>query len=485
MENIYNLSVEMIEAQPNDSIVLSLTNKFQELIEVNDKFSFTSSRHYFKNKKVKSIYADIDNLLLNRFGIYYKHLQGEYTAYAISTAPPANFNIIKPAADWYYEYVKNFFDKKNVKEEEIKVIDDLTFNNSDTNDRLYRWKEAVRNLDKTLDTSDVKIDLHKAKVSGLPKEYVLFLVADPYTLINVFELTPREITAILLHEVGHGFTHLEYSYRTVRTTSVLIDTLHDNISNKNKSFKSTLKLIYEESLNGDPKDIEDKSTAIAMLKVIDKYIGATIDLNSTNHSYSDSEQLADQFSGKFGLSKELGTSLIKFGKYKENLSPITVISSLLLNIIFITIMTIILTGGGLLIGIGGTVLYYSITTIMKFITSYITDSGTNEKHTYDNDKRRIIRARNELVRQIRNINMSKKEKSAILSNIDELTDIINSLPDPKDSIGFIDKLAISISTNAKRNIRLRETEEVIEDMMANSLYVSSLKLKQKIGENDG
>ena len=97
----------------------------------------------------------------------------------------------------------------------------------------------------------------------------------------------------------------------------MTDTILENISTKNRSPKEAIKIAYEratgEKINSkDLEGINPISTVIYLTEKFTRYI-----TGHNVHSYTDSEQLADQFAVRFGQGNYLASALAKFGKDVE------------------------------------------------------------------------------------------------------------------------------------------------------------------------
>ena len=473
--NPVDLSTEIIAEQPNDYAIPALAEQFEKVIALNSKFNFSSSLSYFRNKNVKKVMDRIDTLLLDRFGINFKHISGDGIGYAVYPAPPKNNSNINRTIENHYQEVEDYLEHAPGGNKEASDV--INYYKDETS-ILRNWHKSVKELEKTLNSKGVNIDLQKAKVSGLPKDYVVFAIFDPYSMITNAELTGRELVAVMLHEIGHAFTHLEYSYRTVRTTSVLIDSVRDSLVKKNKTFKETIKIAYEEALDGNPNDLNGKSTVTALIKLSDKYIKDSMYVNEAVHSGTDSEQLADQFSGKFGMGVELGTALKKMDVLGITVGDMV---AMFTPLILITTMYSILMAGsiasGLFLQLGIMAIFAINWLIQDAIESIMTTGGTRREDTYDSDKRRYQRIKNEMVRQIRNTKLDKKLASKMLDDITTLDKLINVAKDEYQSSSWSDKLYRIFSSSARHNVKMKEIEQMIEDLMENDLYTMSLKFK--------
>lgn len=470
------LSTEIIAVQPNDYVIPVITDIFQRIIDANTNYTPKDSRAFFTKKQFKNLYNELDKTIEDRFGVKVKSISAIGCGYAVMTNPPNNNNVLNKEFVNVYPEIARALDHDNTRDENIKSPDEINDHNEVVS--IYtNWKKSIDSLEDKLNSSSVVINLQKARITGLPKDYNIFLLSDPEVLINKGELTAKELTAVLMHEIGHLFTHIEYSYRTVENTSVLIDTMHENIVKKGKGYKESIALTYKEL--GGSEDLSKTNAVTATIKTLNRFNKNTMGMTDSNHSYTDSEQLADQFAGRFGLSAELASGLDKvINKAQLQVFSVEFMSRAFVFMAMIVIYGIIITSsvmGGFAM-LGGTIAYTIIATVfMSIISSLFTKGHSNDEETYDDSKRRYQRMRNEMVRQLRTMDLDKKLIKTLLDEIESIDKLINKTSSSKGSI--VDKMYRMLSSTAKTGVNLKEMEQLIEDLQENDLHIGSNKLK--------
>jgi len=472
------LSTEIIAVQPNDYAIPIITDIFQRIIDADRNYEPKDSRAFFTKKQFKNLYKELDKAIEDRFGFKVKHISAIGCGYAVMTNPPNNNNVLNREFINQYPEIATALEYDDTKAENIKNPEDINDYNDVVN--IYsNWKKSIDSLEDKLNSSGVVIDLQKARITGLPKEYYIFLLSDPKVLINKGELTAIELTAVLMHEIGHIFTHLEYSYRTVENTSVLIDTMHENIVKKGKGYKESITLTYKEL--GGKEDLSKVNTVTATIKTLNRYNKNSLSMDEGNHSYTDSEQLADQFAGRFGLSNDLASGLDKvMNKTQLKIYSMEFMSKAFVTMGILFIYGILITGtmlGGFLMISYVAIYVIAFTIAFKLTSSVFTMGHTNDEDTYDGNKRRYQRMRNELVRQLRTIDIDKKLVKTILGEIDSIDKVIGKTPDDSNSLNIVDKMFRMLSSTAQAGVNLKEMEQLIEDLQENDLHVGSNKLK--------
>jgi len=472
----FNLATEMIAQQQNDYVVKVIEDIFEKIISNTKEFGLDTAKKVFTNRKNKPLIIDLDNVLSKRFGINYTHTFSTGSGYAVWTIPPKNQNILNKNIVEMSEAVDEYTKGQN---DENTNTNSKNIHNADTQIKqiMYKWHKSMEALEKTMNTTGVRIDLEKAVIHGLPKEYEIFITCDLNIMINEIGLDAKELTAVLLHEIGHSFTHIEYSYRSMTNTSVLIDTINDSV-NKNKSYKETLVLIYEDVLDGKRGDLDGANDITATIKIVDEYLKTSVGMIPTPHGGTDSEQLADQFSGRFGLGPELISGLNKMNKRFPEQSDFMI--NLVISIITATFSFVIglLIAGGLSGGLFLALVSFTTVMVVGFLTSFfnsiLTNGGVNDAKTYDNSKQRLVRIKNEMIRRIRTENVDKKIKVAILHELDDVTAIIANTPDP--SLPVTDRLIRMVSSSSRRLANMKQIEQITENLMENDLHASALRI---------
>jgi hypothetical protein len=467
------LSVEMIDPQLNDYIVPLLESNIADIRKAFNEYGISSTKEFFNNKHCYPLISRLDTNIKKRFGLKTTHVSTNSSNYSIFTAPPKSFNVLNSDIVQYYDYIKEYFENKTTKPETTNDIK----HESQYESILNNWMTSVDKLEKILETKGVIVDLHKAVIHGLPDDYTLYMFGDFHYLINDLKLSDREIVAIIMHEIGHGFTHIEYSYRSVKNTAVLVDTLKDNILNKNKSHRDALIIAYETAFKDKLTPEESKNVISVSIAVMNKYIRNSAYMSESPHAYTDSEQVADQFAGRFGLSADLAVALSHItGSNGFGMDETTLILFIYSGMMMIyVIMSLGVIGIPIVIGtaIIGYFIGYMITTILN---AFIFKGDTSAAYTYDDNKRRMIRIKNELVRQLRISDLPKEDIGRFLSSIKTVEDLINLAPENKKKL--MDKIYIFFSKDAKLFQQTKYAEQLIEDLLENDLHVAAAKINQ-------
>jgi len=345
---------------------------------------------------------------------------------------------------------------------------------------------SVDALDKKLKSSDITVDLRKARVYGIPKNVVATVLFNPVDMVRKYSLTVEEMTAVYMHEVGHIFTYLEYSHRSMMQTTDFLDSLYHDL-NTNKSPLNAIKLSYKESSGSDKID-ESTGVASACVGIMSDYLtGSNFGGNTYNNK--DSERLADQFATRFGLGGSLVSALEKTPKnapdssreYGETTDAVLSVA------VFSVIMLFLLSNAIMLFGVGVGVLAAAGTavTVNGFITygiyniiSGISNAGVDTSYRYDSPKRRMGKVRREVIRQLRQEDITDLERDTLLQVIDSMTDTIDRSHDSDENIIY--RVVGIFFSYRDQQLSMRDIDNRVLDMLNNDVHVTAAKINRLV-----
>lgn len=359
----------------------------------------------------------------------------------------------------------------------------IFYNSNDGRDSLGDDFDDLRKdkIKDHLDTLIVKkgtIDLKKAKVSGMFSDNKFTLYINFGMLIQI-GLTDQEISAVILHELGHAFTCCEYSDRMSRNNQVL--------SNISKEFTGTKEpksaYIYKELKKLDPKvtkevadDLVEGKRLLVGYKLYNlmDFSPARSD-NDVGNAYSQTscEQLADQFAARFGYGKHLSTGLEKFHKDHTFAG---FISNRTARHIFLYMIEISQT-------LNFVIAIFALFTPLFVIAAYylaiigIIIFSFNKKHshwTYDDIKERYTRIRNELTGNLKDQELSNNEIKELLSKISIIDGVVENSFNHK---WFIHAIMDKVLSGNRKAITRSEQEQLLEKLVNNDLYIKAAEFK--------
>jgi len=458
--NDSTLSTEMIDEQKNDYIVQGMNQVYKSIID-NIRDSGISGNKIYTSRLIKPYLNQLEAMILKRFGFKVKYIYNQGSGMGVLPVLPKNYNTLnRDIVHNHNDIIKALQELKDAGHDTSKKDDqDITGMENDQLAIYSNWVSSVNKLDEAMSKDGIYIDLRKAYINNMNKDYTIYLFSDLTQLTSDLEMGSEELTAITLHEIGHVFTHLEYSYRSVNNVANIVDTINENMHKKNKSYKETIKISYVNDLEGDPKDIASSNAVTMTLAYFDKFIRYTLDMSESDYSATDSEQLADQFATQFGVGPYLATALLKV----ESFNPIKIYMMQSITVLALGLMIGLLSNMAIALGFIGIVgllviAGIIISAIVNTITSIITFGNVKDR-TYDAPYERLKRIKLDMIKQLRGSNLAKADTKMLLGKIDSIVDIMKVMP----------------------LVSLKEMDQAIEELLNNNLYVASNKLNMMKG----
>jgi len=349
-------------------------------------------------------------------------------------------------------------------------------------DKFFRGNFSIEDQDKLLKDANNKkgtVDLKHAKVGGIFSEYKHNLYMNFNDLFYVINLNPTEVTAIMLHELGHAFYACEYSDRIESINQVLANVAKElNPKKKEKDltyiFKE-LKTINDKITEEDVDIIVNGNRVIAGYKwfkaIIDSdKINIASQMNNDKYDQSSFEQLADGFASRFSYGKSLIIALDKIHSKHGSAATSTslyVISQMLetayLILMIVAPLVLISSSFPLAVMLG-------VLNIFTFYT--LGDSGKDL--TYDALKDRYKRVRNEYISFIKDAGLPDNEIKDALQAIYAIDAVMN---DTRKYISIINKISNFIFPSNRKARNAIEEQQLLESMANNELFLKAAELK--------
>jgi len=321
------------------------------------------------------------------------------------------------------------------------------------------------------------IDNKNAVVSGIFSDYTHTIYLNVWHYFRNDILSPAEVTAILLHEVGHAFTFYSMSDRVSTANQVLA-----NLTMSIKNGEDDEKQLYLFKELSDTYELTDKEFAdlitdknrialgIRLFKHHVKYVEKQMPIDK--YDETSSEQLADDFAVKFGYGKELVTALDKISTWSVEKSYLTNGLAMVLSAVveFMIVPGIYI---GLLLFLNGGIIMAAFFFLM-YIFSFAGSGTVYRDMTYDDLKDRYQRIRNQMVANLNQDGLDKTELAGILENISFVDKAIDSTLTFNPLGTMLSDYFFSYNRSVKEDIRF---QRLLEDLAHNELYVMSAKFK--------
>jgi hypothetical protein len=439
-----HISLELIAYQNKDPVVPKLIDAVESIYkEIDNKVYQDNGSLLQKSTYVK----DIETHIRERFNL---NLVIDHKLYVLS--PMA---IIPFFGDYLRDYsaVKNFGSDFFAK---------IFSGNTGVYTAFKNIEKDRKKIFNKISNKKGYIDLKRAKVGGYLSETKHFLIMDLFTMKEAFKLTPEELVATILHEVGHAFTGLEYHFKLEKTNVVILDIL-DNINNKNHD-----KALYIFKKHFDDKDIQelslDKTSARYDFygKLALKYI-EVIKTQMVNNKYDETtfEVLSDSFSARFGLYKPLVSGLNKI--YKSSRQAIDINSSFTFMEVYGSLIMLLLLA-----------LFPPFGIFIFILILFVIFGDSTPEMTYDFPKERMQRIGYQLVNNLKSQNLPEEIEKDLIEQYVFINEIVQKT---KNFEAALDKMLDYISFSERDNKYYIQLQQSIEKHLNNVLFVKSKQLK--------
>lgn len=319
------------------------------------------------------------------------------------------------------------------------------------------------------------VNLHKATVDGIFSDYEHPLYLNFAKMMTLASLNSGEITAIILHELGHAFNACYYSDRTDRTNQVLAS-IHQRVMNRRG--QDDLDYVYKELskvTESVKKEEVDKllngSRVVAGLTWFKVVVGM-VRSQMQNDRYNDTayEELSDSFAGRFGYSRHLAIALDKLHQFGVEKSPGAMKLTYLIEF-----MVIIAAAAACVATLINPVTFTTgaIFAVMSLFWTYIAGEDFQD-YTYDKLKDRYIRIRQDLIEQLKDRSLNQALVKNMLESIYALDSVIKETGVHRGLLNRFSNLIFSTNREALASI---EAQKLLESLASNDLFVAAAELR--------
>lgn len=326
------------------------------------------------------------------------------------------------------------------------------------------------------------LDYKKARCGGLFSQLPPALsVCYQGTIDN---LEPDEVSAIILHELGHYWTYLEWLGIYTSRNAIIVNAISEFLNAKSEQEKFQVVL---EAKNAWGLRIEESQVA----KLNDEN-ATKILTGSFNHVFKNSvgyvqydenvsEVIADQFAIRMGASKASATGMYKLAsKYNQSDEAVTMNN--------ITIMGCVISTVGTIISIAGPIVFPPLGPLLSVVGGFLGVLGAQSiisglfgitsslnGGAYDFSKNRLERMYREEVQRLKMTNPPIAITKTILNSLEEMKRCIEMCGDVEKVWGA--SVMRFFSADFREQEQKKYYQQLIEEMLSNQLYVTANKFK--------
>lgn len=315
------------------------------------------------------------------------------------------------------------------------------------------------------------IDLDQVTVNGQFRDIPFCLRLPRPFFAGALDLTPEEITATILHEVGHAFFSLATLGEYVLLNYYLTDGVDILLGKKANRYKidvfddsylrKQLKPEDVEKLKKDPTEANYRRALLIAWRRKPR-----THLMSKQGGDKRDEQLADMFASRMGFSRPLATALYKLMRSPTNRHMRTPLVNIMVEV-----------GKFLLAGltVTGTLLVPPIAPYL--IVVYLIVEGTDNFNggDYDNDYQRLTKIRRDMVAQLRDVSSASAYRKKLDDDIQAVDDLLKVMKDR--TTGMMALMHVLIPGYRRGRQQLKH-EELLESLLNNDLFLQAERFRR-------
>jgi hypothetical protein len=274
-------------------------------------------------------------------------------------------------------------------------------------------------------------------------------------------LTVPEVTAILLHEIGHAFVYFEMLARSIKTNYILSEgtkrLLTANTTEQRVLILSSVEQMTKTSIDNKDKIASKKRneayyTTILLSASINESIQ---DLGVNIYSTRSFEQLSDNFATRHGYGRALVLGLSKLHRLyggNETIPPVVY------NTISVILAAIVIFNPA----------------VWLLLTFVLICEGNPLKVTYDPLKKRILKIKQQINDALKDKSLSKEYKQVFLNDYVEIQKVFDEIYLNSDLFEVVWKYLTP--WGYKQNKQIKHNEE-LESLLNNDLFTATAKLQ--------
>lgn len=330
----------------------------------------------------------------------------------------------------------------------------------------YVFTDMIRYIGtiiKTREDLTAMIDLEKGRVSGLFSKIPLAMIMGT-GLWTVAKMTPSEVAAIAIHELGHGFTYYEAAIWGVCANLTMTSAKQALAKETDPQIRLRIVADSTRALNINNPDLDvlmqaadsdmEKFETLALSLSVREVLYAT---KTRSYNRRIHEIAADQFATRHGAAAALTTGMaraVSFG-YSSGLA------GGLAHWMFQTLQVTLGTVASILPNVA---LFY-----IGELTRMDEDSLN-----YDTPVKRIRRMEMDLIQILKDRTLSSDEQREIQSSIATLRQVTLKYADRRK---LFDMIGMTLTKYRRGQVSAKKFEEELEQLVNSNLFVHASTLK--------
>lgn len=331
----------------------------------------------------------------------------------------------------------------------------------------YDGEQDIRKVMRTMEAKLVvgTVDLKRSKVGGIYKEIKMNMYFPRSMLDCSGPIHPAGVAAIILHEVGHAFTYMEYAGRAFTTNQILSGMVRVMESTEDTR---TREIVFAKGANllGMNKEQRDallgvKSEAEITTIVMDAAVDSSrSELGVNIFDHVSSEALADQFAARHGAGRSHVQAMQEGAKYYYgHPDPTTLFQRLMVSLVLVITNIFLLA-----------IFHVLYLTVMFLVLIWSPEYTIPEHNTV---KGRYTRILNEYAHELKNRNLKPERKKQLLADYESLKAITDKLD---DSLPLARKISYYLNPRYRMTRKFHVLQTDLELLASNDLFAKAAKL---------
>lgn len=353
------------------------------------------------------------------------------------------------------------------------ITPDITKNNvliEEWRKQFYRnsdFKQLSKNIDEVVGV----VDLVNGRVKGAFEKIVIrVFVTDGF--IRTMEFTPENKAALVMHEVGHAFTFLEFIAESAKTDFSLATATRELLQTTDKEKKITLAKSLNDAMGTtvDVNTIAESSDVATWYTVYisNKEERTRVATHTGRYSDTSAEFVADQFVTRHGGGAAMADTLAKMYKHFGRISVRDRISVWAQYAICSLSVISAIAGLSLINPILGTMGTVALFVNLKTITQYDFTYST-----YTSDKDRVAKLKQELVGRLKDRDLPQDIRVSTLDAIKEIDKILKTLNDNRT---IMELITIALRPDVHQAVKQEQVQKTLSTVINNDLFKTAATL---------